>query len=197
MTPVTFDNSFVFTNDTTMKVAAMHQTFGCFGSSILSLRNDLKTFCQEAKPHSVHLSLSASADGCKEQYMVRLKNHELRVVIASQKPTAIPLSRKSGDSALKVQRMVESIQASIARPYGYDAQALMLAAFKRNDGSCSFQADTHEGEWSMMFQDHKLKATGQIDMFDAVEMLDIIPILPITKVKAKPKVKKIAAVLAA
>ena len=192
MNPATFDKSQVFLSDTSKLVSDTHQLSGGFGSSLLSLRSDLKTFCEGVKALACDMSLTVLPLGCKEQYVVRLKNHTLKVTVTSHKATAPMLARKTPDTALKIQRMLESIRINVDTPYAEKAQAFVLSAFKRNAETCTFQADSHFDEWSLVFQDAKHRTYAEIDLYESEEYTEvveaIIPILPVTKSKAKKKV---------
>lgn len=161
-----FDKHSTFLPAASKTVSEAHDLLGTVGSSLLSLRNDLKTFCTDAKLIDLAMSVVKKGETCQEQYVIRLMNHTLRVTITSHKPTAPTLARKPPDTALKVTRMQDAIRSSIARPYFEPLAAFIGAAFKHNSETCTFQADSDEGEWNLIFQDARHRTVAEIDIYE-------------------------------
>lgn len=159
-----FDKHSTFLSDAAKAVTESHESFGSLGSSLLSLRNDLKLFCTDAKINNLGLSVQKKGDACIEQYVIRLMNHLLRVTVTSHKPNAFTQPRKTPDTALKIKRMQDAITLNVGNPYAFALVQFLTAAFKHNSETCSFQADSEDGEWYVMFQDMKNRTTAEIDI---------------------------------
>lgn len=182
-----FDKDSAFLPETIKIVKEHHELHGHFGSSLLSLREDLKIFCATAKIHNLGLSVAKKGDSCQEQYVIRLTNHLLKVLITSHKPGVWMPTCKSPDTAKGITKMQEGVRTAIARPYAQPLATLAGAIFFHNADSCTFQVDSDEGEWSMFFQDAKNRTSATIDIYPHEEATYPAKSIALTGAAKKPK----------
>lgn len=185
MKPETFDNTEVFLSGAAIARDQAHMSFGAAGSSLLSIRTDLKTFSDTANPHSQGLSLEPRSGSCREQYVVRMAGHTLKVILTSYKPGEQMLYNvRKPDTALKIQQMAESIVRNIPFPYVRDLGIFLMAVFTRNSDTCQFTADSYDDEWTLVFSDPKNRTQVAIELIPS-ELIAITRTSPLAKARAK------------
>lgn len=180
----TFDKHSAFLSDATIAVAESHELHGALGSSLLSLRNDLRTFLGNERVHNLGLSLIKKADSCREQYVVRLKGHLLKISITSHKPNSVAKpARRLPDGAVRIQMLNASLEqhfkTTVKRAYGKGLQDLIVRAFVHNSETCTFQVDYETDEWNLYFQDAKNRTLAEIEIHPNEEATTASSLLPI------------------
>ena len=185
MKPVTFDNTEVFLSEASKSRDESHETYGATGSSLLSIRTDLKTFSENANPHCQGLSVLRSTRNCREQYVIRLAQHTVMVALTSYKAGEnMGLTVRKPDTALKVQQAANSIQQHVKWPYAADLIRLLNAIFHRNSPTCQFLADSYDDEWTMVFSDPKNRTQMTVDITES-ELTAITRDSPMHKARSK------------
>lgn len=183
--PETFDNTEVFLSGATKSRDEAHTTYGATGSSLLSIRTDLKTFSENANPHSQGLSLLKSTRNCREQYVIRLAQHTVLIALTSYKAGEnMGLTVRKPDTALKVQQAANSIQQHVTWPYAADLIRLINAIFHRNSPTCQFLTDSYDDEWTMVFSDPKNRTQMTVDITES-ELVPVTRTSPMAKARAK------------
>ncbi len=174
MDSTTFENTGVFLPEADQAVKAFHDTCGQLGSSLLSIRTDLKTLAVSCPPHACGVGLMEYHRSCKEQYVMRFKNHTLKVEIQSHKPGAtLRRTITKPDTAKKVQLLIESLNKHVANEYKAALSQFFMAVFKHNSEGVLLEADAYEDEWSMYYYDAKQRTTALIDLYPTEEVVTV------------------------